>query len=561
VAVINAPQALCIGQPRLTAGLDRLTRIDARAFQSVFGKLPRCTSAELIEMTEQVDLRGRGGAAFPVARKLAAVVRSARERGRKPVILVNATEGEPGSAKDRLLLLRTPFLVLGGAMIAARALRTAEIVIAVTDRNVEASVSAAIRSTPKLRPFVQVIRVPDRFVSGEGGALVNAVNGKPALPPGRKVRASDSGVRGLPTLLSNAETFAQLAVLAMLGPEGYASAGTPDEPGTTLLTVGGGAARHAVVEVPSGLPLGYVLDLCSANPGDGVLVGGYHGMWLPTAIAYDVPVSRAGLEAAGGALGAGIVLPLGPATCPIGEVARIATYLAGESSGQCGPCKLGLPGIARSLTAVADGSAGIEALDAARRTAAAVRGRGACAHPDGVFRFVQSALNVFTDDIAAHVFRGGCSRPVRNELPVPAANGELQLSLDWTRCRGHGLCGRIVPELMQLDEQGYPVLLDMPVPPWLEREARQAVQMCPELALRLVPARPAEPPRERRQPAPAPSRALARTQRRALTSASPSPSRKQLVAGRAGTSGDLIVSEDPIADLSDAGGRIPPFRD
>ena len=224
-----------------------------------------------------------------------------------------------------------------------------------------------------------------------------------------------------------------------------------------------------------------------------MLVGGYHGMWLPVETAYDTPVSRAGLEAAGGTLGAGVVLPLGRGSCPLGEVARVAAYLAGESSGQCGPCKLGLPGIARSLAAVAAGTGGMEALDAARRTAAAVRGRGACAHPDGVFRFVQSALNVFTDDVAAHVFHGGCGRPVRGFLPVPSANGDLRLSLDWTRCRGHGLCGRIVPELMQLDEQGYPVMLDMPVPPWLEREARQAVRMCPELALSLVAVRPDEP--------------------------------------------------------------------
>src|SRR6185437_11816684 len=116
--------------------------------------------------------------------------------------------------------------------------------------------------------------------------------------------------------------------------------------------------------------------------------------------------------------------------------------------------------------------------------------------------------------------------------------------------------------LMQLDEQGYPVMLDMPVPPWLEREAHQAVKMCPELALRLVPARPPEPPREHRQPARAPSRALAQTQRRALTSSGSgsgsSSSRKQLIAGK---SADLIVSEEWIADLSDASGRIPPFRD
>jgi hypothetical protein len=91
-----------------------------------------------------------------------------------------------------------------------------------------------------------------------------------------------------------------------------------------------------------------------------------------------------------------------------------------------------------------------------------------------------------------------------------------------------------VPELMQLDEQGYPVMLDMPVPPWLEREARQAVRMCPELALSLVAARADEP----RQPATADRRPL------------PGPGRGQLVAR---ARGELVVTEDWIAELSRAG--------
>jgi NADH:ubiquinone oxidoreductase subunit F (NADH-binding) len=324
------PDAMCIGQARLTAGLDRIQRIDLNTHYSVFGNLPRLTSDQLISATEQVKLCGRGGAGFPFSKKLKGVVQSARQRKKRVVILVNATEGEPGSSKDQMLLLRSPYLVLGGALVAAWALQAREIVIGVTRTDMARSISSAAAAEPDLKRLVRVVQVPERFVVGEGGALVNALNGKAPVPPGKKVLPSDYGIHDLPTLLSNAETFAQVAVLAMLGPEGYASAGTRDEPGTTLLSVGGSADNPGVVEVPFGLPLGEVLDLCSASPADGVLVGGYHGMWLPTDLAYSVPVSRAGLTAVGGTLGAGIVLPLGGSTCPLGEVARVVGYLAKE---------------------------------------------------------------------------------------------------------------------------------------------------------------------------------------------------------------------------------------
>jgi NADH:ubiquinone oxidoreductase subunit F (NADH-binding)/ferredoxin len=561
---------MCIGQARLTAGLDRYQRIDLATHREIFGTMPRLDIGRLIDIAQRVDLRGRGGAAFPVARKMNAVLQSVRQRKRRPIVLINASEGEPGSAKDSMLLLRSPFLVLAGALVAARALRATEIIVGVARSDIASSVSAAAREEPSLRNLVRVVQVPDRFVSGEGGALVNAVNGKRAVPPGRKTLASDTGVDDRPTLLSNAETFAQLAVLAMLGPEGYASAGAAEEPGTVLLTVGGSADRPAVLEVPSGLPLGEVLDLCSAAHADGVLVGGYHGMWLSTEAAYSVPVSRAGLAAVGGVLGAGIVLPLDEGTCPLGEVARVAGYLAQESSGQCGPCKLGLPGIARSLAAVADGSGGIDALDTARRGAAAVRGRGACAHPDGAFRFVMSALDVFTDDLTAHMFRGTCGRPTAGILPLPATEGQTRLSVDWTRCRGHGLCAHVVPELVQLDRQGYPIFMDMPVPPWLESQAQQAVQMCPSLALRTTTQTPAQASGKRgKAPVkPAPVRpaiskpAAAEPEAVRVAAVRPPVSKtsnlKMIASKPSEFELDVSdVSEEWIADLSDVGRQIP----
>jgi NADH:ubiquinone oxidoreductase subunit F (NADH-binding)/ferredoxin len=496
--VAPAVPVVRIGQPRVTAGLHLSERLDLEAHRAEFGSLPAVPFADLVYMAEEVDLRGRGGAAFPVARKLRATAAAAKRRRRRAIVVVNAAEGEPGSAKDKMLLARSPHLVLDGALLAARALNAREIVIAAAgDGPHVASVSTAVAADPALRRLARVVSVPDRLVSGESGALVNAINGKSALPPGHQVRTSAAGVDGTPTLLSNAETFAQLAVLAMLGPAGYGSVGGDDEPGTVLLTVGGSVSRPAVVEVPSQTPLGHVLDICGAEPAHGVLVGGYHGVWLPPEAAYGVAISRAGLAAAGGTLGAGVVLVLGADSCPLGEVARVAGYLAMQSSGQCGPCKLGLPAVARSLAAISEGAGSVEELERARQAAGGVRGRGACAHPDGTSNFVISALEVFAADLTEHLFRGQCGLPVQGVLPVPAGDGEstgTRLTVDWTRCKGHGLCSRLVPELVQLDEHGYPEVLAATVPFWLARDARQAVQMCPAMALTLAPEPPAPPP-------------------------------------------------------------------
>jgi NADH:ubiquinone oxidoreductase subunit F (NADH-binding)/ferredoxin len=487
---LDVPTIMRIGAARLTAGLDRMTRLDLTAHSGVFGPLPRMSAADIVGMCEQVDLRGQGGAGFPFARKLQAVVNASKKTGQPTVVVVNCTEGEPGSFKDKMLMIRSPYLILSGAALIAEAIEAEEIIIGVTGNELaNQSIEEAIAAEPGLRKMCRVVQAPEKFISGESGALIRGINGKKHVPPGRKQLAAEKGVDDLPTLLSNASTFAQLSVLALLGPARYAAVGVPEDPGTVLLSVSGSAKRPAVVECPTGIPLGAVLDICQAPAGDGVLVGGYHGMWLGAEAAYQVPVGREGLAAAGGTLGSGIVLPLGDGTCPLGEVARIASYLAGESSGQCGPCKLGLPTVARALQSIVDGAGGVEALDVARRAAATANKRGACAHPDGTVRFVLSALEVFTEDLAAHVFHGSCGRPVRGVLPLPSgpeSEDDKQLAVDWVRCQGHGLCAHLVPELIHLDSSGFPVIMNISVPPWLEKDARQAVEMCPALALRLA---------------------------------------------------------------------------
>jgi ferredoxin len=160
-------------------------------------------------------------------------------------------------------------------------------------------------------------------------------------------------------------------------------------------------------------------------------------------------------------------------------------YLAAESAGQCGPCRLGLPEMGRLLAGILDGTG---SPDAVRGLSGAIRGRGACSHPDGSSRFVLSALDTFTDDVNAHLYHDGCGRPVRGVLPVPDGphdGGVGRLSVDWSTCDGHGLCAHILPEMIRLDANGFPSIPNAMVPSWLEAQAQRAMDMCPALALRL----------------------------------------------------------------------------
>ncbi|MEU8517631.1 NADH-ubiquinone oxidoreductase-F iron-sulfur binding region domain-containing protein [Kitasatospora sp. NPDC048722] len=486
-APADPPQVRRLGPARLTAGLDHFQRLDLHSHLRVHPPLPHPARDDLLDLAERVDLRGRGGAGFPFARKARAAVATAERTGTRPVIVVNGSEGEPPSAKDRMLLARAPHLVLDGACLAASAFGAEEIVIGVAAGSPgEVSVPAALDERDLPCP-ARTVCLPERFVSGESSALVRGVNGLPVHPAAVQARATEGGTGGVrrrPTLLSNAETWAQLAVAARLGPGAYASVGTTAEPGTVLLTVNRPWLGPLVVEAPFGTELGDVLDAGGLRPGDGVLVGGYHGAWLDPAVAVGAPLSRTGLAELGGTLGAGAIAALPAETCALGEITRVAAWLASESAGQCGPCRRGLPDAAEALAALTAGTGGPAGLEDVRRALGGAQGGGACSHPDGTARFVLSALDVFARDVEAHVAGPGCGRPVLGVLPLPRDEG-AHLEVDWSRCAGHGLCGVLAPGLIRLGPHGYPTSTTVPVAPWQEHGARRAVNQCPALALHM----------------------------------------------------------------------------
>ncbi len=373
-------------------------------------RIPRTMLAEI----DKAGLTGRGGAAFPTARKLAAVAAAAG----RPVVVVNGTEGEPASAKDKVLLATEPHLVLDGAVIAAYLTGAREVVVA-AHRAVAGTVEDAIGARQD-DVDIRVVEAADGFVAGEASAVVNWLAGGPPVPTQVPPRLAQHGLHGRPTLVQNAETLAHVALIARYGARWFRELGTVAEPGSMLITVIGAVREPGVREIGIGMPVADVLATAGGpdRPLRALLIGGYFGTWVPWPEAAGLPFSAAGLAGVGAAPAAGLVAALPADACGLAETARVARYLADESAGQCGPCVFGLDAIARELQHVAAGqSASVPLI---RRWLLQVDGRGGCRHPDGAVRLIRSGLDVFGQELDLHA-RGWCSgTDLEPVLPVPS---------------------------------------------------------------------------------------------------------------------------------------------
>jgi NADH:ubiquinone oxidoreductase subunit F (NADH-binding) len=424
------------GAARQAAGLPRLlppAPEDFRGHLARYGPPPyRGTRAgALIDDVEVSGLTGRGGAAFPVYRKLAAV---ARARGTRKVIVANGAESEPASRKDELLLRIAPNLVLDGLQLTAEAIGATEAHLylhgTVGQEILRALAERASRGLDGLA--VTITQAPPRFLAGQETALVNRLGGGPALPLFQPPRVSERGLGGAPTLVQNVETLAHIALIARYGPRWFRTAGTDAEPGSMLTTVYRPDTKTQVVEAELGTPLRTLLGVGEGAGADtqAWLVGGYHGTWLPMPDAAGLTLDNASLRTFGAAAGAGVLVALPADRCGLSEAARVTGYLAAESAGQCGPCLNGLPRIAAGLAELAGAGHRKQTRANLERWAGLVTGRGACNHPDGTVRFVRSALTVFAPEIARHA-RGQCSATNRKPfLPLPA--GLPTSEEDWT---------------------------------------------------------------------------------------------------------------------------------
>ena len=416
--------------PRVLAGVPATGAASLGDHVAAYGPRPVLDARarrELVATVEQAGLRGRGGAGFPAAVKMYAVLRS----GGEPILVANGAEGEPASAKDRLLLAAVPHLVLDGAALAAEAIGAREAIVVVPDEDeIIDAVRAAIaeRATARIdRVGLQVAAAPAAtYLVGQETALIQYLAGGPAVPTASLHRPTERGLRRRPTLVQNVETLAHLALLARHGAGWFRLVGTAEEPGSALVTVSGDVAAPGVYEIALGTSAAAVI---ASAGGDvrrcrAVLMGGYFGAWIDRRLAAGLAVDDHDLRRHGAMLGTGVMVVLGTEACPVAETSRVVRYLADQSAGQCGPCSNGLPAISDAIDRLAGGIPYQGVGEDLERWCRIVRHRGACRHPDGVATFVSSALSVFAAEFADHARSGRCDAcaapPV---LPIPHAVG------------------------------------------------------------------------------------------------------------------------------------------
>lgn len=401
-----------------------------RAHEELFGS-PRTLTLDSTVLRES-GLTGRGGAGVPTSLKVDFLRQQKRGVG---YVVVNAMEGEPAAHKDRTLITTHPHLVLDGARLLANLLNADDVVVCIAREHTEAV--AAMKSAINERgrrtlqdPSFELLTPPGRYVAGEESALVHWLDANETLPQFRPTRPAllKIGRRGV--LVDNAETHANVALIARYGAEWFRSVGTARQPGTVLASVTG-HGRAVVVETAYGTPIRTVLDAAGVNFAPiAVLLGGYGGTWL-SGHHLDRGLDNESLQGVGANVGAGVIVALPPSACGVAETARIAEFMARESARQCGPCAFGLPALAKDFEQLRIGRDGAGSLARIEERCGVIEGRGACRHPDGVIRMIRTAIRTFADDVVAHANGQPCAAAASSSVAyIP--HGDQPEDLEWT---------------------------------------------------------------------------------------------------------------------------------
>ena len=414
--------------------------------------LTEMTPQEVIDLVLASGLRGRGGAGFPTGRKWQF---AANNKAEQKYACCNADEGDPGAFMDRSVLEGDPHSVLEAMAIAGYAIGAnqgyiyirAEYPIAV--KRLQIAIEQA-REYGLLGKnifdsgfdFDIDIRLgAGAFVCGEETALMTSIEGKRGEPRVRPPFPAVKGLFGVPTVLNNVETYANIPQIILKGADWFRSIGTEKSPGTKVFALGGKITNTGLVEVPMGTTLREVVEEIGGGvPGGHTFkaaqTGGPSGGCIPAKLI-DTPIDYDNLLAIGSMMGSGGLIVMDETTCMVDIAKFFLEFTVDESCGKCTPCRVGTKRLLEILNKITSGNGTLEDIDRMEELCYYIKENSLCGLGQTAPNPVLSTLKYYRDEYEAHV--------VEHRCPAGACKALTNYSIEADKCKGCTLCARNCP--------------------------------------------------------------------------------------------------------------------
>ena len=398
-----------------------LTQIDDYRAAGGFESLSKARAMEPAKIVDELlasNIRGRGGAGFPMGKKASFL---AKGTGKPTYLVVNADESEPGTFKDREIMFRVPHRLIEGCLITAYGIESKNVFIYIRGEYLhEFEILRAaldqVREADLLDGVTIVLhRGAGAYICGEETALLESLEGKRGQPRSKPPFPAVQGLYASPSLINNVETVATVPLIIEMGGAKYTKEGVENSAGTRLFSLSGNVVNGGNYELPLGTPLRELIyDIGGGIPNGRELkavIPGGSSVPVLTADQVDTALDFDSMAAAKTMLGSGAVIVIDDRCCMVQLGLRVAQFYMHESCGKCTPCREGTRWMVQILEKIEDGRAEYEELDLLLDVCDRILGKCLCPLGDAAAMPVASYVDRFRDDFRRHIDEGGCPFP------------------------------------------------------------------------------------------------------------------------------------------------------
>jgi len=373
---------------------------------------------DIVEEIKKSGLRGRGGAGFPTGMKWSFAVADPKF---PKYLICNADEGEPGTFKDRPILEKNPHLLIEGMIISGYALQAeygyiylrgeypyvSEVLNRAIKQAYEKNYLGVNILGKNIRFHLSVHQGAGAYICGEETALIESLEGKRGQPRSKPPFPVNAGIWGMPTIINNVETLANVPYIISIGAEAYSKIGSKDCPGPKLYCVSGCVEKPRVCELPMGTSLKEIIYNYAGGIKGGkrlkaVIPGGVSTPVLP-ADKIDCPMDFLSMPKFGSMLGSGAVIVMDESVCMIKVLYRALKFFEHESCGKCTPCREGTEWMRKVVERVEYGQGRDDDIGLLLDIAENISGKTFCPLGDSAAGVVSAMIKHFRHEFEEHI--------------------------------------------------------------------------------------------------------------------------------------------------------------